>query len=180
VSAHWSATGWTLALLLVAATAAGCGDDEGDTETAPEATSETVPDAIGFDGDACLVNRAEAVVVVGAPVTRDRGGDYFVDICYWDAEPRTGVAVSVEQFEDVEAAAARYAFRHPEDDDEPVAGLGEQAYLTPLAGPDGGRGARIEAQEGPYIVSVNVAVDDLDEDDLVALTRTALDRLPPP
>jgi hypothetical protein len=173
-----SAPVWLLALLLAAAAALpGCGDDDSDTEAAPEATNETVPEAIYFEGDACLVTREEATAVLGGPVTRSQGGDYFVHICFWDAEPRTGVSVSVEQFENAEAAAANYAHRRPEDDGEPVAGIGDQAYLSRVE-PNPERGARIEVLDGPYIVSVNLAEDVVEDDDLVDLTRSAVDRLP--
>jgi hypothetical protein len=170
---------WLLALLLAAAAALpGCGDDDADTEAAPEVTSSTLPEAIFFEGDPCLVTRADAAAVVG-PVTRSLGGDYFVHICFWDAEPRTGISVSVEQFENAEAAAANYAHRRPEDDGEPVAGIGDQAYLSRVD-PNPERSARIEVLDGPYIVSVNLAEDDIEDDDLVDLTRSAVDRLPAP
>jgi hypothetical protein len=168
---------WLLALLLAAAaTLTACGDDDAGTEAQPEVTGSTLPEAIFFEGDACLVTRAEATALVG-PVTRSRGGDYFVHICFWDAQPRTGISVSVEQFENADAAAANYAHRRTEDDGEPVAGIGDQAYLSRVQ-PNPERSARVEVLDGAYIVSVNLAVDDIDDDDLVTLTRSALDRLP--
>jgi hypothetical protein len=145
------------------------------TPGAAEAASTTSPPAAGPAADPCrLVARAEAAAALGGPVARiqPRQG-FLVRSCLFSGARRQ-VVVQLHQG----PAASREQFRMGRrPDDQPVAGVGDEAWFTPDTGLLDVRAGTARFQVGLLDATGQPAARRVPPG-LVALARAVAGRLP--